>query len=59
MKTLLELEPNDCRFAFGETDFRFCAQPQHVYLRNDKMVQSPYCKEHHFICTKVREVTPA
>jgi len=52
MKTLLELEPGDCRFPFGDRDFTFCAAPQCFNHRNGEFVQSSYCRQHHFICTK-------
>lgn len=42
MKTLLELEPNDCRYPIGEEDYKFCAKM--------KECGSSYCKEHRLIC---------
>jgi hypothetical protein len=57
MKTLLELESDDCRFAFGERDFQFCAKPKYVFMRLNRLCVSAYCHEHHLIC--VVEPTPA
>lgn len=51
MKNLVDLDANDCRYPFGETDFQFCAKPKHVYMRFEKVCISPYCHEHHLICT--------
>ena len=51
MKTLLELEDNDCRFAFGEENFLFCGKPKHVHIRNGSPCTSSYCHEHFLICT--------
>jgi hypothetical protein len=53
VKTLIDLEPGDCRFPFGDRDFMFCAKPQHFHVLNGKLVQSSYCEEHHLICTFV------
>lgn len=50
MKTLLELEPNDCRYPFGDEDFQFCGAHRFIYLKDTKLRHSPYCREHHFIC---------
>lgn len=36
--TLMELAPHQCRFPFGQTDFRFCAAP--------KDPRAPYCINH-------------
>jgi hypothetical protein len=52
VKTLLELDPNDCRFPFGDENFTFCGKPKHLYLRAGAMCQSSYCREHHLICTQ-------
>ena len=39
-KSLLELEPDDCRFVVGEpTGICFCAAP--------RLIGSPYCSNHH------------
>jgi hypothetical protein len=57
MKTLLELEANECRFPFGESDFKFCGRPTHLYMRFEKICSSPYCREHHLIC--IVEPVPA
>jgi hypothetical protein len=51
MKTLLELEENDCRFPIGDEDIKFCAKPRHVFTRLDRLCTSSYCHEHHLICT--------
>lgn len=49
MKTLLELEDNDCRFPFGEGPFLFCGDPVQG--------RSSYCAHHHDICwDRVRPV---
>lgn len=53
MKTLQELEPNDCRFPIGESPFTFCGEPKLFYNRFGKMAQSSYCKSHHFECIRV------
>jgi hypothetical protein len=57
MKTLIELEANDCRFPFGESEseggFTFCAAPQLMYVLRGEMRKSSYCREHHFRCTVV------
>lgn len=57
MKGLLDLEPHECRFPFGESDFKFCAKPKHVFMRLDRLCVSAYCHEHHLIC--IVEPTPA
>lgn len=59
MKSILDLEPNDCRFPLGDQNFTFCALPKHLHIRNGKMVQSPYCREHHLICIMEPEVKRA
>lgn len=59
MKTLLELEPGDCRFPFGDEDFTFCGAQKHMHLVGDKLVQSSYCKQHHLICIAVPHVRKA
>jgi hypothetical protein len=51
MKKLIDLEPNECRFPYGDSDFKFCAKPAHFHFMGDKLVQSSYCHEHHLICT--------
>lgn len=48
MKTLIDLEKNECRFAFGDGPFLFCADATKP--------GSSYCAEHHAICFK-REYT--
>jgi hypothetical protein len=54
MKTLLELEANDCRFPSGDgASVTFCAAPQHLYVLRGEMRKSSYCREHHFRCTVV------
>jgi len=50
MKTLEE--PDDCRFPFGDSDFKFCAAPKCFIPRGCEMVQSSYCREHYFICVR-------
>lgn len=42
MKTLLELENNECRFAFGDGPFLFCAEV--------KKPGSSFCEFHHAKC---------
>ncbi len=42
MKTLLELDDNDCRYAFGDGPFLFCGDP--------KQDKSSYCVHHHRAC---------
>lgn len=42
MKTLLDLENNECRFAFGDGPFLFCADATKP--------GSSYCAEHHAMC---------
>ena len=59
MKTLIELDPNDCRYPFGEGPFVFCGDPQHIYLCKGKMIQSSYCREHHFMCARAPEMQAA
>jgi hypothetical protein len=51
MKSLIDLEPNECRYPYGDSDFKFCGAPQHIHVLNGKMVQSSYCKEHRLLCT--------
>lgn len=51
MKSLLDLEEGDCRFPFGESDLQFCGKLKHTYMRFEKLCISPYCHEHHLICT--------
>jgi hypothetical protein len=53
MKTLIDLEANDCRFPFGDQEFTFCAAPQHLYVFRGELRKSSYCREHHFRCTVV------
>jgi hypothetical protein len=54
MKTLLDLDPNDCRYPSGEgSNITFCASPQHWYHFKGQARKSSYCREHHFICTTV------
>lgn len=50
MKRLLDLEPNDCRFPFGESNFKFCGEPKRVFMRLGRLCVSAYCHEHHLIC---------
>lgn len=51
MKTLIELEPNDCRYVCTD-DYLFCALPQHVYILDGKLRTSPWCKGHHAYCVR-------
>jgi hypothetical protein len=54
MKTLLELDHNDCRFPSGEgASITFCTAPQLMYVLRGEMRKSSYCREHHFRCTVV------
>ena len=52
MKTLLELEDDDCRFIEGEEDrdHMFCGTPKLTYQKDGQSIQSPYCITHHFRC---------
>jgi GcrA cell cycle regulator len=53
LMTFLELQPNDCRFIYGNgdpSDFRFCGHPKFNYVRNGIDVQSSYCGPHYGIC---------
>lgn len=40
--TIAELEPNDCRFPYGDRDILFCG--------HSKQEKSSYCSYHHAIC---------
>ena len=40
--SLTELEPNDCRYPYGDGPMLFCGHP--------KMAGSSYCTSHHFLC---------
>jgi hypothetical protein len=52
MKTLMELEDNDCRFPFGDSaPFLFCGDPA-----QDK---SSYCTHHHTECWHPVQPKPA
>lgn len=54
MKSILDLEPNECRYAVNDgPDYLFCAAPVHFSLNLGKLRQSSYCREHHLICTTV------
>jgi hypothetical protein len=53
MKTLVELDHNDCRFPSGDGSITFCAAPQLMYVLRGEMRKSSYCREHHFRCTVV------
>lgn len=56
MKTLLELEPNDCRYPMNDGGpYLFCAEPQHWRMRNGELVRSSYCRTHHFVCSRESE----
>jgi GcrA cell cycle regulator len=41
-KTLRDLEPNDCRYPYGDRIITFCGQP--------KQEGSSYCPYHHELC---------
>jgi hypothetical protein len=54
MKTLVELDHNDCRFPSGDgACITFCAAPQLCYNFRGELRRSSYCREHHFRCTVV------
>lgn len=56
MKPLLDLEPNDCRYPMNDGGpYLFCAAPKHWHMRERDLVQSSYCREHHFICSRASE----
>ena len=40
--SLLDLEPNDCRYPYGDGPMTFCGHP--------KQAGSQYCTPHHFLC---------
>jgi len=50
MKTLLELEKGECRFAFGDSDFLFCSEAV--------TEGSSYCEFHHRMCWEPVRVKP-
>jgi GcrA cell cycle regulator len=39
--SLVDLEPNDCRYPYGDSPFAFCGHP--------KFAGSSYCVAHHFL----------
>lgn len=43
--SLIELEPNDCRYPYGDGPFMFCGHP--------KMEGSSYCFPHFHLCTGI------
>jgi GcrA cell cycle regulator len=47
--SLLELEPNDCRYPTAETD-------QHLFCGHAKMAGSSYCAPHHALSTEAPRV---
>lgn len=49
-KTLIDLEPGDCRYPLGERPFQFCAQP--------KVEGVSYCLDHARLCFRVAETPP-
>lgn len=60
MKELLDLEPNECRFSMNDGGpHLFCAKDKLWHIRNGKLVQSSYCRDHHFICSRASELVPA
>jgi GcrA cell cycle regulator len=40
--SLVDLEPNDCRYPYGDNQITFCGHP--------KMEGSSYCQPHHALC---------
>lgn len=47
-RQLMELEPDDCRYPFGDSaPFTFCGDAA--------LVGSSYCEVHHLLCTKPQE----
>lgn len=51
--TFEDLKDNQCHYPLGDpkrSDFRFCGKP--------KMPDTPYCKEHHVICTMHVRASP-
>lgn len=44
-KTLMELEPGDCRYPFGDP-----GTPEFYFCGGDSIVDSPYCAFHHRLC---------
>lgn len=47
-KTIIDLEPNDCRWPSGDEDFVFCAAP--------RLEGHPYCLEHYKLAYVPRRV---
>ncbi len=47
MKALLDLEPEDCRYPFGDGPIVFCGCPA--------VAGSSYCLPHKILCTKAPE----
>lgn len=47
-RQLAELEPNDCRYPFGDS-------PPYTFCGDTTIVGSSYCELHHLICTKPRD----
>jgi GcrA cell cycle regulator len=48
--TLIDLEPGDCRYPYGDGPMTFCGHP--------KQDGSQYCTPHHHLCW-VKPITPA
>jgi GcrA cell cycle regulator len=46
--SLIELEPNDCRYPYGDDQITFCGHP--------KMAGSSYCVSHHHLCTEAPRI---
>ena len=42
MKSLLDLEPEDCRYPFGDETIMFCGEA--------RIEKSSYCEFHHRLC---------
>jgi hypothetical protein len=47
MKTLLDLEPGDCRYPFGDGPIVFCG--------SNAVAGSSYCLPHKILCTKATD----
>ena len=60
MKSLLDLEPNDCRYPMNDGGpYLFCADPKHWHMNKSGLAQSSYCRKHHFICLRESEKAAA
>jgi hypothetical protein len=47
MKTLIDLEPGDCRYPFGDGPIVFCG--------SNAVAGSSYCLPHKILCTKATD----